>query len=131
MLLIKSSHDIQLWQLVGFPIKIYGMTLNLNSIMYRGYLWGLNQNSKTLSHNIIIISLTCYTNNYLGRMAWRGLFQMDFLSQNLASFWPFPHHHRCGKLQMCHRPCLMRVITMMEKGDNFIIMWRVRNIKWM
>ena len=39
MVLIKSNHDIQSWQLDRRLIKTYDMTLNHNSIMSKGYIW--------------------------------------------------------------------------------------------
>ena len=42
IVLIRSSHDTQLWQLVTYAITTNGMTLNPNEIMFKVSLWSKN-----------------------------------------------------------------------------------------
>ena len=57
------------------------------------------------------------------------ILQIDFLLPRLANFFPFPHHFRDGHLQICHIPCLMKVMNLVVKGGHIMILWRVKTIQ--
>ena len=68
LVLVKSSQDIPLWHIGRCPIMIDGVKINRDTPSFPDIIFETYSRRLTLTPNIIINSLTWYTNNYLGHM---------------------------------------------------------------